>query len=91
MSDNLPARLERIEDRLLMLEAGHKAPLSFADLAIAKQLHQERMRPHDAARRRLDALREAQVEAERLGTDKPIDDLVRRLKRGEFDLPLRPE
>jgi hypothetical protein len=84
MSDNLSARLERIEDRLLMLEAGHKAPLSFADLAIAKQLHQQRMRPHDAARR-LDALREAQVEAERLGTDKPIDDLVRRLKPGDFD------
>jgi hypothetical protein len=89
MDDNLPERVRALEDRVLQLEAGHRAPLSHLDRIIAEDLNKKRHEPHEDARARLEAFREAQAEAERTGDDKPIDDFWRKLKAGALSDSIR--
>jgi hypothetical protein len=49
--------LHNLHERVLMLEAGHKAPLSHVDRIIAKDLDAKRKAPHEEAQRRLEAFR----------------------------------
>jgi hypothetical protein len=80
--------LRGLHERVLMLEAGFKAPMSIANGLIAQALD-ERRRAHAY---RVEALNKAKVEAERVGHRGPVDDFVRRLKAGEFDqAPGRPQ
>jgi hypothetical protein len=65
-----------LADRVLMLEAGFRAPLSHLDRLAAERLDRKRHEPHEEAMRRLAAFREA----ERAGK---IDEFVRKLKAGE--------
>jgi hypothetical protein len=47
MDENPPDdRLRSLEERVLMLEAGHKAPLSTADRWIAEALDKRKWAPH---------------------------------------------
>jgi hypothetical protein len=85
MDDDLTQRVRALEDRVLMLEAGLRAPMSPMDRQIAKAFDQKRWEPHEEARCRLEAFRKAQAEAERLGHRGPIDAFMRRLNAGEFD------
>jgi hypothetical protein len=85
MDDEILERVRALEERVLMLEAGHRAPLSYVDQIIAQSLDEKRGEPHEDARRRLEAFKRAEAEAERVSHLGPIDDFVRKLKRGEFD------
>jgi hypothetical protein len=76
-----------LADRVLLLEAGFPAPLSAADRIIAQGLDEQRRAESKSFPGRLKALNRAIVEGERTGTHEPIDDIVRRLKRGDFDRP----
>jgi hypothetical protein len=89
MDDNLPERVRALEDRVLQLEAGRRAPLSYADHIIAEELNKKRHEPHEEARARLESLRAAKAEAERIGDDKPIDDFWRKLKAGVLSDSIR--
>jgi hypothetical protein len=71
-------------DRVLMLEAGFKAPLSYVDRQMAEALNKKRWEPHDA-KRRFELFKQAEAEAERVGHRGPIDDFVGKLMRGELD------
>jgi hypothetical protein len=86
MDDHLIERVRVLEERVLMLEAGHHAPLSYVDCIIAQDLDKKRREPHEDARRRLDAFKRAEAEAERVGHLGPVDDFLQKLKWGEFDL-----
>jgi hypothetical protein len=85
MDDDLLERVRVLEERMLMLEAGHHAPLSYADRIIAQSLDEKRREPHEDARRRLEAFKQAEAEAERVSQRGPVDDFVQKLKRGEFN------
>jgi hypothetical protein len=85
MDDDLIERVRMLEERVLMLEAGHHAPLSYVDRIIAQDLDKKRREPHEEARRRLEAFKRAEDEAERVGHRGPVDDLMQKLKRGEID------
>ena len=55
MNDEILERVRALEERVLMLEAGHRAPLSYVDQIIAQSLDEKegsRMRTPDAASRR---------------------------------------
>ena len=85
MDDDLLGRVMALEDRVLQLEAGLRAPLSYADCIIAGELNKKRHEPHEEARARVEAFRAAQAEAERTGDDKPIDDFWRKVKAGKLN------
>jgi hypothetical protein len=82
MDDTLPARLETmlldLHERVLILEAGLKAPVPYVDQLAAEKALKRRRAPQEDALRRLEAYREA----ERAGA---VDAFTRRLKAGEFD------
>jgi hypothetical protein len=88
MDDNLPGRVQALEERVLQLEAGHRAPLSHLDRIIADDLHAKRQEPHEEARRRLEEYRAAQAEAERVGSDQPVDDFWRKIRAGALQPPI---
>jgi hypothetical protein len=69
-----------LRNRVLMLEAGYRAPLS-----IALSLDEKRWEPHEDAQRRHEAFKRAETEAERVGHHGPVDNFMRKLKAGEFD------
>jgi hypothetical protein len=74
-----------LSNRVLMLEAGYRAPLSHVDRSIARSLDEKRWEPHNDAQRRLEAFKRAETEAERVGHRGPVDNFMRKLKAGEFD------
>jgi hypothetical protein len=84
-----PAELESIvlglADRILILEAGLSTPLSYVERLSAEAALVRRRAPHEASRRIVAGYRAAQAEAERTGTDRPIDAFIRRVRAGEFD------
>ena len=49
MDDDLLGRVMALEDRVLQLEAGLRAPLSYADCIIAGELNKKRHEPHEEA------------------------------------------
>jgi hypothetical protein len=74
-----------LADRVLMLEAGLRAPLSILDRTMAKAMDEERWAPHRAFERRVEMLNKAKAEAERAAMAEAADDFTRRLMAGEFD------
>jgi hypothetical protein len=94
---NSHACLERIEamcrdlaDRVLMLEVGLKAPVSYIDRLFAEQLDKKRHEPHEEARARVEAYRKARDEAHRnkmrLEEDQlHFTDALHKAICGEFD------
>jgi hypothetical protein len=83
--EDLLQRVRALEDRVLMLEAGHQAPLSFLDRTVAERLDEERWEPHKDTRRRMAAYGDAKAEAEWVGHDGPIRHFFWKLSNGEFD------
>jgi hypothetical protein len=97
--ENDHARLESIEARLNLVEAAwaefetrvtwleHLAgiPTSTAQLIMAETRMRQREEAYAAERRRTAAYVAAKAEAERTGSQAPIDRFVKRLAQGEFD------
>jgi hypothetical protein len=92
MDSDLPlARLERLEEmsieldyRLLWLEDRAGVPMSIIERLIAQRAVEQRRRPSQDRDLRLEAFRGALAEAERTGTNAPIDRFVQKLKAGGF-------
>jgi hypothetical protein len=81
----LEAMVFKLSEDVLRLKYHAGLPLAYVDKAIVEDIEKREAAEREAAQRRDAAFVEAKAEASRVGNNEPIDDFVRKLKRGEFE------